>query len=117
MTYEIAIVLSDRNYAVSERISHDGNETAAWTALDVEQVLKAMLLAIDRQKNPASGQRHIALRGFSWIAEPTADGVVIAVEIPSGAAVAGPFEIAQPVLERLIQSVVSAADARPPVVH
>ena len=50
---------------------------------------------MDRVKNPDSDSRHVSLRGFSWIVEPTREGVVIAIEIPSGAAVAGPFDIEQ----------------------
>jgi hypothetical protein len=35
------------------------------------------------------------LRGFSWIVEPLGSDVVIAIEIPMGAAVAGPFKADQ----------------------
>ena len=77
----------------------------------METVLKAILLAIDRAKNPQAESRYVALRGFSWIVEP-AGGVVIAIEIPSGAAVAGPFRIEQPRLDRLVSRVLAAA--RPP---
>ena len=73
---------------------------AEWTELDVHAVLKSMLLAIDRAKNPGSDERYVTLRGFSWIVEPTEGGVVIAMEIPMGAAVAGPFDIPQPQARR-----------------
>ena len=53
----------------TERIEH-GTEPRAWRELDVETVLKQILLAIDRVKNPADAGRHVALRGFSWIVEP-----------------------------------------------
>jgi hypothetical protein len=63
----------------------------------------------------------VTLRGFSWIVEPTSEGVVIAIEIPSGVAVAGPFRIDQSRLDRLISRVLAAARptsaAPPPVVH
>ena len=36
------------------------------------------------------------LTGFSWIVEPLGDDVVLAMEIPMGAAVAGPFHVAGP---------------------
>ena len=117
MTYDIEIVLRERDYAVTEHIEHDGNETAAWNEMDVETVLKSMLLAIDRVKNPDAGHRYVALRGFSWIVEPTPAGVVIAIEIPSGAAVAGPFAIAQPALDRMVGRVLAAAAPPGPVVH
>jgi hypothetical protein len=117
VTYDIEIVLRARNYAVTERVHHDGNDAGAWNDLDVETVLKSMLLAIDRVKNPEADQRYVALRGFSWIVEPTPEGVVIAIEIPSGAAVAGPFAIGQPVLDRMIGRVLAAAAPGRPVVH
>ena len=108
MTFEVEIVLRDRNYAVTERLQHDV-EPRAWTDRDVEAVLKDILLAIDRVKNPAAENRHVALRGFSWIAEPTPEGVVIAIEIPMGAAVAGPFDISQAELDGMITRVIAAA--------
>src|SRR5688572_22320275 len=129
LAYDVEIVLRERHYAVTERVVHPGSEPVGWTDGDVEIVLKDILLAIDRVKNPQAGSRHVALRGFSWIVEPTSAGVVIAIEIPSGAAVAGPFRIDQPRLDRLISRVVAAArplpdtpappapGAPPPVVH
>lgn len=115
MTFDVEIVLREQNYAVTERLEHH-TPAAAWSEQDVEIVLKEILLAIDRAKNPGATDRYVALRGFSWIVEPTAEGVVIAIEIPMGAAVAGPFDIAQPRLDALITQVLAAA--RPgPVVH
>lgn len=117
MTFDVEIVLRERDFAVTEHIVHAGNEPGAWTEHDVEDVLKAMLLAIDRIRNPAAEGRYVALRGFSWIVEPTAGGVVIAIEIQSGAAVAGPFPIEQARLDRLIARVLAAAAPSRPVVH
>ena len=94
-----------------------GNNAPGWTEADVEAILKAMLLAIDRAKNPGAADRFVALRGFSWIVEPAQGGVVIAIEIPSGAAVAGPFAIEQARLDRLIARVLAAARPSSPVVH
>ena len=115
MTFDVEIVLRERDYAVTERISHAGNDAPAWTDLDVESVLKAILLAIDRAKNPQSESRYVALRGFSWIAEPSEGGVVIAIEIPSGAAVAGPFRIDQARLDGMITRVLASSRPRPAV--
>jgi hypothetical protein len=115
--FDVEIVLRDRDYAVTERILHSGNAVADWNETDVEAVLKSILLAMDRVKNPESDARHVALRGFSWIVEPTGEGVVIAIEIPSGAAVAGPFDIEQPRLDRLISRVLAAASPIRPIVH
>jgi hypothetical protein len=117
MLYTVEIVLRERDYAVTEEVHHHGNPPAEWTEIDVEGVLTSMLVAIDRVKNPGEEPRHVRLRGFSWIVEPTQGGVVIAMEIPSGAAVAGPFDIAQPRLDDLITRVLNAAREPKTVVH
>lgn len=117
MTFDVEIVLRERTYAVTERIRHAGNDAPAWTEGDVEHVLKAILLAIDRVKHPEGSSGYVALRGFSWIVEPTDGGVVIAIEIPSGAAVAGPFRIDRTRLDRMITNVIAAAAPSRPVVH
>ncbi len=116
MFFDIEIVLRDRDTAIAERLEH-GSNVADWTEQDVHDVLKSMLLAIDRAKNPGSDERFVALRGFSWIVEPTAGGVVIALEIPMGAAVAGPFDIPQQRLDALIAGAIAAAGPARPVVH
>lgn len=115
MTFDVEIVLRERNYAVTEQLRHAG-EPKAWTERDVEAVLKEILLAIDRVKHPEAVDRHVALRGFSWIVEPTDEGVVIAIEIPTGAAVAGPFDVEQSQLDRLISRVLASVRPRD-VVH
>jgi len=117
MTFDIEIVLRDRQDPVADRLIHAGNRPAAWTDMDVEAVLKSMLLAIDRARNPSGEAPTVSLRGFSWIVEPAAGGVVIAIEMPGGAAVAGPFEIAQPALDQMIRRVLAAASPNRPVVH
>jgi len=117
MTFDVEIVLRERDYAVTERLACAGDDPAGWTEGDVETVLKEILLAIDRVKNPHAASRYVALRGFSWIVEPTPGGVVIAIEIPSGAAVAGPFTIEQPRLDRLIARVIASARPSSPVIH
>lgn len=118
MHYTVEIVLRDQNEATSERIHHPGNPPRTWTDADVEAVLKTMLLALDRRRDPGAGDdRYVALRGFSWIVEPTGDGVVIAIEIQSGAVVAGPFAIGQAELDRMVRRVIAAASADRPTVH
>ena len=116
MEFDVEIVLRETNQAVTERIQH-GTEPRAWRELDVETVLKQILLAIDRVKNPGDGARHVALRGFSWIVEPLGQEVVIAIEIPMGAAVAGPFAIEQERLDQLIRRVIAAAAAPGATIH
>jgi hypothetical protein len=116
MQFDVEIVLRETNNAVTERIEH-GTEPRAWRELDVETVLKQILLAIDRVKNPSAGPRHVALRGFSWIVEPLGDEVVIAIEIPMGAAVAGPFAIDSRRLDEMIRRVIAAAAMPGPTIH
>jgi hypothetical protein len=83
-------------------------DPAAWTDRDVSQLLKAMLLAIHRAKNPGATDTPVFLRGFSWIVNPFEDaGVVIAIEIQTGAAVAGPFAIDKQQLEDMISRAIA----------
>lgn len=117
MTFDVEIVLRERNEAVTERVVHSGNDAANWTESDVAAVLKGILLAIDRVKNPQQEERFVALRGFSWIVEPMEGGVVIAIELPMGAAVAGPFDIAQALLDGMVSRVLAAASPHRPSVH
>ena len=116
MEFDVEIVLREQNVATTERLAQPGEPTA-WTEPDVEAVLKQILRAIDRAKNPGAAATHVALRGFSWIVEPVGDQVVIAIEIPMGAAVAGPFAIEQSRLDALIRRVLAAAALPGPTVH
>jgi len=116
MEFNVEIVLRERDYATTERLEH-GIEPGSWRDPDVETILKGILLAIDRAKNPGAGGRFVALRGFSWIVEPMGDEVVIAIEIPMGAAVAGPFAIEQHRLDDMIRRVIAAAARPGPTVH
>jgi hypothetical protein len=116
MEFDVEIVLRERNYATTERLEH-GIDPASWRDLDVETVLKQILLAIDRAKHPGGGGRYVALRGFSWIVEPMGDAVVIAIEIPMGAAVAGPFAIDHQRLDGMIRRVIAAAARPGPTIH
>ena len=116
MRFDIEIVLRDRNTAVTERVEHAA-EPREWTEADVAEILREILRAIDRARNPGAQDRYVALRGFSWIVEPAPGGVVIAIEIPSGAAVAGPFDIDQSALDRLISRVLASTSSSKAVVH
>jgi hypothetical protein len=116
MHFDVEIVLRERNVAVTQRLEH-GTEPGAWGESDVESILKEILLAIDRAKHPAQKDRHVALRGFSWIVEPMGEEVVIALEIPMGAAVAGPFAIDRQRLDGMVRRVIAAAAAPGPTVH
>jgi hypothetical protein len=59
----------------------------------------------------------VALRGFSWIVNPFDNGVVIALEMSLGAAIAGPFDIAERDLTAMITRVMTAARGATETVH
>ena len=76
---------------VEKKIDFEGPEAIAWTDEDARHVLELALRTFDEVQNPETQERSVSLRGFSWIVTPVSEGVVIAIEIPSGAVVAGPF--------------------------
>ena len=117
MNIQLDIWLRGDNHATTHVISPVGSEPRAWTQGDVSAVLKDMLRALERARDPqASTDRPIALRGFSWIVNPyETGGVVIALELSLGAVVAGPFDISERDLSTMIERAVAAdrAIARP----
>ena len=110
MNIQLDIWLRGDNHATTDVIAPVGREPRAWTDTDVSEVLKGMLRALERARNPeASADRPVALRGFSWIVNPfDAGGVVIALELSLGAVVAGPFDIPEAQLTPMIERVVAA---------
>ena len=109
MTFNVEVVLKGRDFAVTEAVSIPHGEPSTWTDAAVRDALVEILRAVDRVQNPdAPADRQVVLRGFSWIVEPTDDQVVIAIEIPMGAAVAGPFKVGQPELDAMIARVLHA---------
>ena len=115
MNHSVDIWLRGDSHATTVPLPSLSREPAEWTESDVATVLTSMLRAMDRTSNPQSDpDRPVALRGFSWIVNPfEAGGVVIALEMSLGAAVAGPFDIAERDLTKLIQKVVDAARIPP----
>ena len=108
MTFNVEVVLKGRDFAVTEAVSIPYGEPATWNDEAVRDALVEILRAIDRAQNPdAPRDRGVALRGFSWIVEPHEGQVVLAIEIPMGAAVAGPFTVEQAVLDAQITRVLS----------
>jgi hypothetical protein len=106
MTFDVEVVLKGRDFAVTDKVSVEHGEPASWDDVAVRDVLVEILRAIGRVENPAmSSTRGVVLQGFSWIVEPAGDGVVIAIEIPMGAAVAGPFVVEQARLDACIARV------------
>jgi hypothetical protein len=114
MTVPVDVWLRGTDFATTLQIEGIAADPRHWTDEDVRAVLEGMLRAMDRSKRSDGPERPVALRGLSWIVNPYADGgVVIAIEITLGAAIAGPFDIEQPVLEAMITRVL----ASPATVH
>jgi hypothetical protein len=114
MTVHVDIWLRGNDFATTDLIQGISREPDAWTDTDVRDVLEGMLRAMDRAKHPGQADRQIALRGLSWIVNPfDGGGVVIAIEITLGAAVAGPFAIDKAALETMIGRVL----ASPATIH
>lgn len=112
MTFPVEIVLKGRDFATTASCTVPG-DGAAWTDDRAHDVLVEILRAIARAEDKASpGDRPVVLQGFSWIVEPHGDQVVIAIEIPMGAAVAGPFAVGQAELDAMISRVLRAERQR-----
>jgi hypothetical protein len=108
MNVPVDVWLRGSDVATTETIEGVAPEPRTWTDEDVRAVLEGMLRAMNRRKNPGDAGGPIALRGLSWIVNPFDEGgVVIAIEITLGAAVAGPFDIEQTTLEAMIARVLS----------
>ena len=111
----IEIWLRGDNHATSDVIAPVPRPPASWTDEDVAAVLKGMLRALERARDPeADPNRAIALRGFSWIVNPFDGGVVIAIELSLGAVVAGPFAVAEGDLTARIERVMAAGSGALP---
>jgi hypothetical protein len=123
MTFPVDLWLRGTNHATTEMIEPTAREPRSWTDDDVHAVLAGMLRALERAKDPkADADRPVAMRGFSWIVNPfDGGGVVIALELTLGAAVAGPFDIAEGDLTAIIKRVVDAErtpmPATSPTIH
>ena len=104
----VDVWLRGTDFATTATIDGSPHPPRSWTDQDVRQVLEAMLRAMDRLKRPGETDRDISLRGLSWIVNPYEEGgVVIAIEISIGAAVAGPFDIEKTALEAMIARVLA----------
>jgi hypothetical protein len=112
MKVSVDVWLRGSDFATTESIEGIRGPASGWSEGDVRQVLEGMLRAMDRRTRPGEPDRAIALRGLSWIVNPYEEGgVVIAIEITLGAAIAGPFEIEKRALEALITRVINAPSA------
>jgi hypothetical protein len=104
----VDVWLRGQDFATTRTIDGIVREPRAWTDDDVRAVLQGMLLEMHRLKHPGAEETAIALRGLSWIVNPYEEGgVLIAIEITLGAAIAGPFDIDQGALESMISRVLA----------
>jgi hypothetical protein len=110
MDIHLDIWLRGDNHATTHVIAPVDRDPRSWTEREAAAVLTGMLRALARAKNPeAEADRPVALRGFSWIVNPfETGGVVIALEMTIGAVVAGPFDINESDLNRLIEGAMAA---------
>jgi len=110
MDISIDVWLRGDNHATTHAVPAGDREPSAWTDADVSLLLVAMLRAMKQASDPgANDDQPIALRGFSWIVNPfEAGGVVVAIEMSLGAAVAGPFDVSERDLSEKIQRVLDA---------
>ena len=118
MKFPVELWLRGDHHATTQEIAPVERAPRAWTDGDVAAVLVGMLRALDRARYPdADEERPVALRGFSWIVNPFEQGVVIALEMTLGAAVAGPFDVPEAELSARIQRVLDAERAASTTVH
>jgi hypothetical protein len=104
----VDIWLRGTEHATTATIDGIARAPRVWTDADVRLVLEGMLREMDRLRRPGEADRPVTLRGLSWIVNPYADGgVVIAIEITLGAAIAGPFDIDKAALETMITRVLA----------
>ena len=87
MTFTVEVLIKGKEDVVEREIDFEGPEAVAWTDEDARRVLELTLRTFDEVQNPDTQDRSVSLRGFSWIVTPVSEGVVIAIEIPSGAVV------------------------------
>ena len=108
MTVDVDVWLRGEDVATTAAIEGLTREPGSWTDDDVRFVLERMLQTMHRLRHPNDPARPITLRGLSWIVNPyEGGGVVIAIEITMGAAIAGPFFIDQHALEEMISRVLA----------
>jgi hypothetical protein len=110
MTFDVEIMLRGNEEVFAERLAHD-TDAKRWTERDVESVLRKILTAMGHVISPGTAEpADVSLRGVNWIANTYQEGVVLALEIHSACAVAGPFHgISREQLERLTAAAVRNA--------
>jgi len=114
MNVDVDVWLRGTDFATTASVEDIPRPPKEWTDDDVRLVLEGMLRTMHRLKHPGEADRAVALRGLSWIVNPYEDGgVVIAIEVTLGAAIAGPFDIDRTALEAMITRVLERPAAPP----
>ncbi len=103
MDFTVEVLLKGTDEVVTETVTCDGADAAGWTDADVREMLLSTLRIFERV---SAGE--VSLRGLSWIVTATNLGVMIAIEIPSGAIAAGPFDLPVDELTQMVTRVISA---------
>ena len=112
MSVQVDVWLRGSDVATTETLDAVTRAPGSWTDDDVRLVLEGMLRTMRRLKHPGESDLPVVLRGLSWIVNPFEDGgVVIAIEITLGAAIAGPFDIDKTTLETMIARVLTGPAA------
>lgn len=109
MTFDVEVLLKGTDEVVAETVTYPGPEPAGWTDADVREVLLSILRVFDRvNRKEVAEPGEVSLRGLSWIVTATGVGVAIAIEIPSGAVAAGPFDLPADELTQMMTRVISS---------
>lgn len=118
MTYDVEIMLRGNDTVFTETVHHIGNAPDDWTVEDASTMMHSVLKAIDRVLNPErTDEPTTTMRGVNWIVSPHEDQAVVALEIHSASAVAGPFRIEPGRLESLLTDAVKTPITSTGVVH
>lgn len=113
MKFTVEVLLKGREDVVERPLEHAA-APGDWTDEDVRDVLHLALGEFEQALNPDAGERRpVHLRGFNWIVTPVDGGVGIAIEMATGALVAGPFAADAEWLTAAITRVMAAARAAP----
>ena len=111
MNFTVEVLLKGRSDVVARSLQHPV-APRDWTDADVRELLYMALREFEQAQSPdADERRPVQLRGFSWIVTPVDEGVAIAIEIATGALVAGPFEVDRDWLTETITRVLAAPAA------
>ena len=117
MTYTIEVLLKGQDQVIVKSVTYDQLDSANWTDEDVREVLQQILLEFNRVQNPHAEDHKVSFLGLSWIVTPVKDGAAIAIEVSSGAVVAGVFDVEIDWLTQAITRVLAHSSTAEGSVH